>query len=329
MYDLRRAILPLIAALALVAAGCGESSREPSPRVVVTIAPLAGLVGPLLPEDEEVGIVIPPGRSVHGYEPSPADRAMLERAELVVCVGLGLEGSLDGVLDAIEKRGKLIRFADVVGISADHDHDHDHGDHDHHHHAADPHLWLDPDLCMELIDAVAQRVHAAPRTEEDRQRNSEVHYQLRGSCEAMKSSYAALLEPYRGAALVTHHDAWSRLLDPLGIKVAAVIRPIEGAEPTPAELAAAQRAIERREAVGIIIEPQFDAAWPRRIAAEAGVPVAVLDPIGDGDWLAMMQSNLAELLVLFNAPGQTADLLRLDLRLDEAAGQTPPEDPQP
>ncbi len=109
----------------------------------------------------------------------------------------------------------------------------------------------------------------------------------------------------------------------------AVIRPIEGAEPTPAELAAAQRAIERREAVGIIIEPQFDAAWPRRIAAEAGVPVAVLDPIGDGDWLAMMQSNLAELLVLFNAPGQTADLLRLDLRLDEAAGQTPPEDPQP
>ncbi len=307
-------VLALSAAIsAALAPACSRGdaipSTESSPSVVVTIAPLAGLVEPMLGKGERIGIVIPPGRTIHAYEPRAADRAMLERADLVVCVGLGLEGPLDPILGSIERRGKLIRFADVAGIAQGEPDEHDHASHaddahEHHDNAVDPHLWLDPLLCVKLIDAVYEQLAKRAPSDTERDRLATARRDLHTLCAQIASEYAAALAPYRGASLVTHHAAWSRLLDPHGIEVAAVIRPIEGAEPTPGELAASRRAIEREGAVGVIVEPQFDAAWPRRIAEDSGVPIGVLDPIGDGGWSAMMRTNLAELVRILAAAAE-------------------------
>ncbi|MEZ6244153.1 MAG: metal ABC transporter substrate-binding protein [Phycisphaerales bacterium] len=308
---MRRAVIAGLILLLVIVAGVIALRARPaplaSPRVVVTIAPLRGLVEPMLPQGEPVGVVIPPGLTVHGYEPTPADRAMLERADLVVCVGLGLEGSLDPVLNELDKRGKLVRFAEVVGIApgvgAEHVHEDDEPDADeeHHHHGVDPHLWLDPKLCEQLVDAVHERLDARAVGTEERARLTMAWEGMRARIAEVRALYAAALAPYAGVSLVTHHAAWGRLLDPFGITVAAVIRPIEGAEPTPGELAAARQAIEQAGAVGVIIEPQFDASWPRRIAQEAGVPLGVLDPLGDGDWFKMMRTNLDELVRVLSA----------------------------
>ncbi|MEL7474184.1 MAG: metal ABC transporter substrate-binding protein, partial [Planctomycetota bacterium] len=117
--------------------------------------------------------------------------------------------------------------------------------------------------------------------------------------------YESGLEPHRGVGFVTHHDAWRRLTGRFGVRVVGVIRPIETSEPTPGAIAAAVDAVRSAEASLIIVEPQFDPGAARRVAELTGAPVATLDPLGDGDWFAMMRANLE---ALTDALGNPSDL---------------------
>lgn len=285
----------------LVGCGRGSAARPPGPvRVVVTVAPLAGLVRPLLPPDAELTALIAPGRSEHGYELTSEDVSKLAAADVVVYVGLGLDDQIASFLKrkpAATRR--VVCFADAAGIQGD-DHDHDHGDHDHSDHdhgTVDPHLWLDPALCERLIPAVSAAVQAAVAAQggtgfdaaaaRDRQL---------ADIRALDEEIGAKLKPLAGRAIVTHHAAWGRFAERYGLKVAAVIRPIEGSEPTTGDVDAAVNAIREQGARAVFVEPQYSAAAAERIAKQAGVSVYELDPIGDGDWFAMMRKN-AETLV--------------------------------
>jgi zinc transport system substrate-binding protein len=279
--------------------------REPGPfRAVVTIPPLKGLVQPLVPEGSEIYIVIPPGRSEHGYEFTPSDVAALAKADLVLYVGLGLEPRIERWLSLnVTPLRQVVSFAQAVGLEEpgsphhhpQHTHDEfcDHGD-------DDPHLWLDPVLCIELIPSLLTAIeHSLEQqgrlSDAERLRVQSAAEDLAAKIEALHREAAEQLAPLAGKAIVTHHAAWGRLADRYGLEVAAVIRPIETAEPTPGAIAAAVDAIRKQEVRAIFVEPQFSPGAAERIAQAAGVRIATLDPLGDGDWFAMMRSNIDSL----------------------------------
>jgi ABC-type Zn uptake system ZnuABC Zn-binding protein ZnuA len=307
--------LVLLSAIWLAPVGC---SRTPEPdddgrvRVLVSIAPLEGLARALAPEGAEVQTLIPPGESVHRYQLRPEDRARVARADLVVIVGLGLEGGATGLLQQAGDR--LVRFDHVVGLEDDHaghDHAHDHG-HDHDH-TIDPHLWLDPELVTRLVNELEARLGAIPGVE--KAALAQRAEALRQRVASLDGVYRERLAPLAGSAIVTHHDAWSRLADRYDLRVAAVLRPVATGEPTPRELALARAAIERENVRMIFVEPQFDAGLARRLGETSGVRVGVLDPIGTGDWFAMMEANL-EVLAEGLAPAEGA-------RPEQGAGEGP------
>jgi len=306
-----RRLLPLLALVA-VAVAIASFFARPAPErggVVVTIPPLAGLVGPLMPEGQTPTVIVPAGRSVHGYEATPADRAAIERAALVVCVGLGIEGPLETMLARTERADRLVRFADAVGIVSDgHDHAHDHA-HGHSHGGVDAHLWLDPGLAGGLV-----RAGAAKLGEDDPSRSAR-RDALLAEIARVDEAYADRLAPFSGARVITHHNAWSRLLERHGIEIAEVMRPFEVAEPSPSQIATATTAMREQEIRAVLVEPQYDASTPRRLAEAAGVPVGVLDPLGSGDWIAMMESNLDELVRV------------LELSAPEAPSEPGPDSP--
>jgi hypothetical protein len=142
--------------VALTPAGCeraGESDQAASGAVIVSIPPLEGLVAPVLGPDHAVRVLVPSGRSVHGYRPTPKDIAALGTAQAVVLVGLNLE---TGVARAA-RRVPVITMADALGIASEDEEDHsghDHDGHDHAHGSVDPHLWLDPVLAARFVRAL-------------------------------------------------------------------------------------------------------------------------------------------------------------------------------
>lgn len=286
-----------------LASGCGERSdtRPEGPlRVVVTLPPLKGLVEPMIPPGSEVKVLLPAGANHHGWQPTPSDVASLSRADLVVYIGRGLEPIVVRHLNRHSTPWRRdVAFADLLGIELGHHH---HDDHDHHdecdHGDEDPHLWLDPVLVSDFVTKLAPiiaEVVAAAGLEGDAGAAERLAVQI----ESVEREYRAALEPHRGSVIVTHHNAWSRLTDRYGLEVAQVLRPVDTAEPSAGDMDRAARAIREAGVKGVFLEPQYggrDAGVIRRVAGEAGVPVGVLDPHGDGDWMAMMRANLDQLV---------------------------------
>lgn len=293
--------------------GCREKASPRAAgtvRAVVTVAPLKGLVEPLLPAGSTVTILMQPGRSEHGYEFTPADVAALAEADLVVYVGMGLEGQLESIMakQNVPNR-KVISFAgsmEPVGGKPhnhvehahddhDHDHDHDHGDVN-----SDPHLWLDPvvvDAFLPSLSAAVLQACTPPgaSVEGELPRVEAATKTLRARVQDVNADWKRRLEPLKGRGIVTHHNAFARPAERYGFKVAAVIRELD-ADPSPADLAKVVDAIRAQKVGTIFIEPQYSAAAANKIRDMAGVKVATLDPLGDGDWFAMMQKNLDALV---------------------------------
>jgi zinc transport system substrate-binding protein len=107
----------------------------------------------------------------------------------------------------------------------------------------------------------------------------------------LQADLTEVLAPYKGAKIVTHHAAFGRFAERYGLIVAEVIKGTEGAEPTPGRIAAIVEAVKAEQVKAIFIEPQFNATAAERIARASGVKLGKLDPLGDGDWFAMMRAN--------------------------------------
>lgn len=292
--------------------GVSASTRRPGPmRVVVTIPPLMWAAREMLPPDAEVVLILPPGQSEHGFEITPSQFRAINDADLVVMVGHGLEPKVDSTL-ALANRPwrRVVNFEKIEGIEeiagegcapgCDHGHHH-------HSHAADPHLWLDPvamGVFVERVGAAVKEVvlGSAGVDDPDARRSAaarvdETVARRKAECDAMDRAYRERLAGVSSNRIVTHHNAYSYIARRYGLEVAAVLRPIEVVEPTPGDLRQVTTAIREGGVRAIFVEPQFSGTAAERVAQATGIKVLTIDPLGDGDWAAMMRANLDALVL--------------------------------
>lgn len=287
----------------------GSSTTTPAAtpatlHAVVTIAPLRGIVEPLLPPGSTVRVLMPPGRSEHGYEFTPADMAELAAADLVVFIGLGLEPQIqDFVTSHASPKRVDLSLAEALGLHTTHEPDaQDHGENHENcdHGPVDPHVWLDPELIIKatprIADAAKEAIEASGR-ETPIARSAATDAIVKGFLQQsaavahLHEELKAALLPYKGAKIVTHHAAFGRFAERYGLVIAEVIKGNEGAEPTPGRIASIVEAVKAEQVKAIFVEPQFNSAAAERIAKAAGVKLGTLDPLGDGDWFATMRAN--------------------------------------
>lgn len=317
-----------VAALGMVAAvlalpwrvlaqdGRGKTGGGPRELMVVaSIPPVLGIVKPML---EEAGVahkvesLIPPGVSEHGYEIPPGKLSQLRRADVVVLVGLGLEPQVEKFLkqNASTSR-RVVVLADAVGIKLDHDAG-DHANHAHGPdgeclHVVDPHIWLDPVLVEKMVSAVAQALRDAAAARgvgvmaSEAGKGADVGTRLWMAEEAMlkrvrgvHEAYESGLKPARARTIVVGHDAWGYLAKRYGLETVA-IKGLMATEPTPKSLTEATRTVKEKGLSTVFVEPQLSQKAGQSIASATGASVRMLDPLGRGDWFAMMEANLVEL----------------------------------
>ncbi|MBX3406632.1 MAG: zinc ABC transporter substrate-binding protein [Phycisphaeraceae bacterium] len=289
--------LPLLAAPGrAMAAPAGERPL----RAVVSIAPLKGLVEPLLPAGSTVEMIVPPGVSEHGYEAPPSKLAAMQNADLVVTVGLGLEPQIDKFLAQNRNDKRLaLKFADLVGVVIAHEHtSHKHkSDGSCCNHESDPHLWLDPVMVKQFTEKLAARI--AERFP-DAAGTADEHPALAAAkkqaerIDAIDTAYRAAAENAQVRTIVVGHDAYGWMARRYSLSTIAIAG-LTAQEPTHKAVQSAVAAIAKRGARAVFVEPQLSPAAGKRIADQARVPVLTLDPLGDGDWFSMMEQNLESL----------------------------------
>lgn len=149
-------VVVVMLVVAVVAGACGPSSRlsdrtltqaalPDGPLIVVTFPVTAALVAQLVGDSATVQVLMPNGVDPHDYRPSARDMEMLDRADLVVANGLGLEEGLTAALKRVEGRGTSVfwisDWVDLRSIDAD-----AHGDHYPDGHLTDGQGGDDPDV---------------------------------------------------------------------------------------------------------------------------------------------------------------------------------------
>lgn len=287
----------------------------PALKVVVTVAPLKSFIEPMLPMGSEVTILMQPGRSEHGYEFTPSDLRKIAKADIVLYVGLDLEPQVAKFLSQRPNASRRdICFADAVGINVTDEHDNagepktnlSQGEQGHvhgpgcNHGPVDPHLWLDPILCAQLVPVVRlniekELVERNAYTVDDRSILQKSELALLDRIAEVNANWIVGVNAFAGQSIVTHHNAFSRLADRYGFEVAEVIQEIATVEPSPAQVASIVKAINEKKVRAIFVEPQFNGVLAQRIAKSAGVRLGRIDPLGTGDWFVLMASNLRSL----------------------------------
>lgn len=288
-------------------AAASETQRgvERPIRAVVSIPPLAGLIAPVLGADAEITVMVPPGQSVHTFEPRPSTTAAVAQADAIVLVGGGLENSFDP-RQAARPAVAIVHLAEFADLEAHESGHHDHAGHaghqEHafntvsdHDHIEDPHLWLDPRIASCFVRALPARLGLPPQSQP-------LADAWADEIDAIEAEYAARLAPFAGTGVVTDHAAWGTILQRHGLEIAAVVHHHADTPPSPSAIARCVSALEGYERAAVFAEPQLGGGGiADAIASEAGVPLGTLDPLGDGDYAAFMRANLDALVATLSA----------------------------
>ncbi len=260
----------VLVVVALAGCGGGSDGAEPA-QVVAAFYPLAWAAERIAVADAEVMNLTPAGAEPHDVELSPRDVDVLRDAELVLYAGAGFQPAVE---DAVRERtGPTL---DVVGAGE-----------------VDPHVWLDPvafaGVAEEIGRALGRDAAGGALASELRELDADFRRGL-GSCER--------------DTLVTTHAAFGRLAARYGLKELALAGRAPEAEPGPRELEELIASVESSGATTVFAEPLVSDRLAETVAREAGVEVAVLDPLeglsqerldAGEDYLSVMRSNLEAL----------------------------------
>jgi zinc/manganese transport system substrate-binding protein len=268
--------------------------------IVVTYSILGTLVKDLAGSVANVVVLIPNGQDLHEWEPSAKDIETLNKADLIVQNGLGLEGGLEKTLSlAVEQGVKTFIASDHItirnvgqgeGIPS--------GDPDQMVGAPDPHLWTDPETMKQVVLALADQLNADLRLDVSSQAQK-----LADQLDSLNSEIITLVNalPEANRKLVTGHESLGYFAKAYGFKLVGAIIPslTSQAEVSAADLASLKNLIQQNQVKAIFTELGTPPAIAQAIGEETGVKVVelsthVLPP--DDSYFTFMR-NLAQTIV--------------------------------
>jgi zinc/manganese transport system substrate-binding protein len=295
--------LSIILALVLfVSAACQPSTKTDSTgkkSIVVTYSILGSVVKDLVRDKANVTVSIPNGLDPHEWEPSAKDIETINKADLVIENGLGLEGGMQKTLQVARDAGvKFFTASDYItvrhvgtgeGIPS--------GDPDQAIGAADPHLWMDPLNMKSIVAALAPVLMKDFGLDVSSQATS-----LENQLDALNTEVASMVAtiPQENRKLVTGHESMGYFAQRYGFKLVGVIVPSisSQAEVSAADLAVLKTAIIDNQVKAIFTELGTSPAVSKAIGDETGVKVVELTThalLDDGSYFSFMR-NIANVI---------------------------------
>lgn len=286
-----RRVLSLVTICCAGLAACGGDDAagpgDHGPVVVATTSILGDVVDAAAGGLVVVDVVIPRGADPHDFAPSARAATEMEQADLVVAIGAGFEAGLADVVDAVASSGTpVLSLADAIGLGGDSDDDeHDDDEHaddehdDDEHHGVDPHLWTDPTLVIEAVEALGDRLAELDGVDPVQvERSVERYLAELAELDASIERRVAEIPPGR-RVLVTDHEVFGHFADRYGFEVVGAVVPslTTNAETSARELEALADTIRAEGVPAIFVETTQSSRLAEALAAEVGDDVALVE----------------------------------------------------
>ena len=236
----------------------------------------------------DVGLLIDESIScLHDYSLSTTQMRSIEKAEVVIISGAGLEAfpaqllmRCNHIIDASEN-------VPLLGCVDGHDHEDDHG----HSHEWDSHIWLSPNHAKIMAQNICKNLakqypaHAAA-LEANLQ-------QLLRELDALQAYGEEKLAELSCREIITFHDGFAYLADAFNLTILAAVAEESGSEASAKELIALIDEIKHHDLPAIFNEVNGSPSASGIIAAETGVQVYTLSmAMGQNDYFDTMYKNI-------------------------------------
>lgn len=278
-------------------------------RVVATTSIIGDVVGQVGGEAIELTTLMEPGEDPHSYEPSTADLTRVADADVIFINGWDLE---EGLVDDL---ANIAGDAPLTPISANitplafgaHEEEADGGSEEEAqgHEAADPHVWLDPQLVMQWVQNVEMVLSSLdPERTQVYEANAAAYEEELAALDARMEEALGQIPPER-RKLVTNHDSLAYFARRFNFEVVGTVIPGAStvSEPSAQALAALVERMREEEVCTIFAETTANARLAETVAAELegceevqvlSLYTGALGEPGSGadSYVGMMEGNL-------------------------------------
>jgi ABC-type Zn uptake system ZnuABC Zn-binding protein ZnuA len=223
----------------------------------------------------------------HFVEPKPSFLLKLQKADVLLTVGLQLEiGWLPplitqsgnskiqvgnaGYLD-LSQFSQILEVPTVQVTRAMGDV----------HPLGNPHYWLDPENGRRMAKAMDEKFSELRPADKPYFAQREADFEKRLT-EAEKR-WDAEMAPFKGRKVITYHRSWPNFCERFGLQVVDYVEPKPGIPPTPSHTLDVINTMKRDNIKLVMVEPYFDLRTPNSIAQATGASVVILMPSVGGD----------------------------------------------
>ena len=287
--------LCFLISLSFIFSGC-DNKQEQGLKVYTSFYTLYDFAAKITQDKAKVYNIMPSGADAHSWTPSAKDLVNLNKADIFIYNGLGMEHWTDQVLKTLDKKVLTVRVSD--GISEEHDDDHDHEN-------IDPHIWLSPQnakiILKNIKDALVQADSANAEFYEQ-------NYQdCADRCDELYNGFLGL-KNYPKRDIVVTKNAFSHLCEAFDLNQIALSQS-HSSEPNPDRIVQVVNDIVANGVKVIFCDP-FSLDEAQTLKTEVSkkgktVEIATLNPLENlsaqdlkngNDYFKIMQDNLNAIL---------------------------------
>lgn len=205
---------------------------------------------------------------LHDYSLMPDDLKTLEKADVFVINGAGMEAFLGSVIKQ-QKNLKIIEASRGIKLLKD-----DYG-------VDNPHVWVSVTNAITYVNNIASQLSELDSAHADAYKANAAAYVQK--LEALKKDMHNVIDGLKTRDIITFHEAFPYFAQEFNLHIAAVIEREPGSEPTSKELGGIIETVQKSGIKALFAEPQYSSKAADAIARETGAKVYELDPVVTGD----------------------------------------------
>ena len=294
----------------LLAVGCSkpveeaQGNTEEKLLVYASFYPMYDFAKNIGKDKINLKLMIPPGVEAHDWEPTAKLMGEMEKADVFIYNGLGIEPWAEKMTASIENEQLIIVEAsqDMDLLKAEEHEENEDEEEEEEHGEYDPHVWLNPMNAMKQAENIKNAFVKADEANKD---FYEANFkEFSDKLKALDDKYKQELRDIKRKEIVVAHAAFGYLTNRYGIEQVAITGLSPQGEPSAAKMVEITKFAKEHNLKYIFFETLTSPKLAQVLANEAGAQTLVLNPLegltqeeinAGKDYIAVMEENLTAL----------------------------------
>ncbi len=214
---------------------------------------------------------------LHDYQLTTQNLKTLSLGHVLALNGAGMETFLEPVFQQFPSLEMIDASEGIVFLLNEQEHHHHEEDDHEEEHEVNPHIWLDVNNAIIMVENLSKGLQKAfPKEEREIQENEKSYVE---KLKALNEEVIKVTSELPKKEMVTFHEAFPYFAKAYGLEVVAIITQDPEESLNPKELVKVIKSIESHPGVPLFVEPQYESLAAQTISNQTGSAIYTLDPL--------------------------------------------------